>query len=317
MQGSGFYVHEEPFCIWDFETKVTARQFLGGIDTDYFDYLLNLHLSAEDEKRAAISLRTTLHHALETMFSLIGAFVQAPDCPHAWIPKCNNTTLRRLLEAIDREDRTLFTKLPIERVSWLQIATQVFRQTDFGSDKSKCTAEKFGILWGRLSKMALDEDFIDEYNSIKHGFRISSGGFALAVGLEQTYGQAPPPEEMQLLGRSEFGRSFLTIGAAREEKGDRNLISKRVALNWSIEQTVALLHLVSMSLKNVVSALKIRNGLKGSECRFHRPVDEKDFDVPWNYSPTVPRMSFNEVIPVEEIPPLSRKDLITDFRAIK
>lgn len=29
----------------------------------------------------------------------------------------------------------------------------------------------------------MDMNHVDEYNSIKHGFRIRSGGFALAVGL--------------------------------------------------------------------------------------------------------------------------------------
>ena len=48
-------------------------EFLNGIDVEYFDYAIKAHLETDDEKRASIALRTISHHAIETLFSLLGA----------------------------------------------------------------------------------------------------------------------------------------------------------------------------------------------------------------------------------------------------
>ncbi len=73
MDSSIFVVNQEPYCIWEIDVQERNKEFLNGIDTDFFDYIVELHLNADDEKRASIALRSTLHHAMETMFSLLGA----------------------------------------------------------------------------------------------------------------------------------------------------------------------------------------------------------------------------------------------------
>ncbi len=118
MQNSIFVVNEEPYCIWEVDIAERNSEFLEGIDTEYFNYLLNVYLESEDEKRAAIALRATLHHAMETMFSLLGAYIQAPNCSYAWIAKCSNKDLRMLVKNIGSYHNTLYTRLNIERVSW-------------------------------------------------------------------------------------------------------------------------------------------------------------------------------------------------------
>ena len=71
MQNSIFVVNKEPYCIWEIDVGERNREFLSGIDPEYFSYLAEIHLNADDEKRAAIALRAAFHHALETLFSLI------------------------------------------------------------------------------------------------------------------------------------------------------------------------------------------------------------------------------------------------------
>lgn len=83
MENSIYVVNKEPYCIWEVDIKERNKEFLNGIDPEYFYYLAELHAGADDEKRAAIALRSTLHHAMETMFSLLGAYIQAPDCAYA------------------------------------------------------------------------------------------------------------------------------------------------------------------------------------------------------------------------------------------
>lgn len=109
MHNSIFVVNEEPYCIWEVDLPERNMEFLNGIDVEYFDYAIKVHLEAEDEKRASIGLRTTLHHAIETLFSLLGAYIQAPDCAYAWIAKCSNKELRSVVTKVSGLRNSLFT----------------------------------------------------------------------------------------------------------------------------------------------------------------------------------------------------------------
>ncbi len=117
LQNTIIVVNDEPYCIWEVDLEKRNLEFIEGIDVDYFEYLLNLHLNAEDEKRAAIALRITLHHAVETFFSLLGAYIQAPDCAYAWVAKCHTEELRSLIKKVVDGDQKTFTKLNIDPVS--------------------------------------------------------------------------------------------------------------------------------------------------------------------------------------------------------
>ena len=49
-------------------------EVLNGIDPEYLTFLLEGFASAEDAKRASVAVRTTLHHSLETLFSLLAHY---------------------------------------------------------------------------------------------------------------------------------------------------------------------------------------------------------------------------------------------------
>jgi hypothetical protein len=310
MQSSIFVVNEEPYCIWEVDLLGRNIEFLGGIDTEYFDYVIKVHAEAEDEKRASIALRTALYHAMETMFSLLGAYIQSPDCVYAWIAKCSNKDLRELVEKVSSFRNDLFTKLQIDKVSWDNVAGSVFRYYLPDTEKNKKTAQLFASLWNRLAHEYTDSNHIDEYNSIKHGFRIHSGGFALAIGLEHEYGVAPPPEEMKLVGKSEFGTSFFRVESIGEGKGNRSLRSRRISLNWKIERTILQLQLVSMSITNITSALKIANGVQPETCKFLRPQEDSGFEKPWSYSPGVTSFNMDFVISEDQVSSATKSELL-------
>ena len=309
VQNSIFVVNEEPYCIWEIDIAERNREFLDGIDVKYFDYLLNVYLESEDEKRAAIALRATLHHAMETMFSLLGAYIQAPDCAYAWIAKCSNNDLRQLVKKIGSHCNTLFTKLNVGQVSWESISKLVFQCYKPGSDRNTQTTKLFASLWQRLANELIDANHIDEYNSIKHGFRVRSGGFSIAVGLEHEYGMDPPAEEMKMIGSSEHGSSFFKIEPIGVLKGNRSLRSRRISINWKVEKVALLIQLVSMSINNIVSALKIANGATAGTCQFLRPVEDADFDKPWSYSTGVTSCNIDFVINEDDVVPTTRKKL--------
>jgi len=317
MDNSMFFVHDVPYCLWEVDLRQRNMQFLDGINTDYFDYLIDVHIQASDKKNSSIALRTSLHHSIETLFSLIGGFFQAPDCIYAWIAKCSNNNLRDLIKKINESPKKWFNKLKLNSVSWEAIAKAVFQCYVPNTEKNKQTVTQFCHLWKRLANDFLDQDHIDEYNSIKHGFRIRSGGFALAVGLEHKEGVAPPPEEMKLLTNSEFGTSFFKIEQIGNGKDNRSVRSRAITLNWTIEKTILMTQLVSMSIKNVTSALKILNGIKPSECKFLRPVNDSDFEKPWHFSPSISSCTFDFMIPEDNIVSVTKKMIYEEFNKMK
>ena len=310
MNNTIIVVNDEPYCIWEHDLKGRNNEFLESIDVEYFDYVLNTHLSTEDEKRAAVSLRMSFHHALETMFSLLGSYVQAPDCAYAWIIKCSTTDLREVVRRINQGDKTLISKLKLADISWRAIAELIFSCYMPGTEKNKITTELFAQLWQRLAHEFLDKSYIDEYNSLKHGFRIRAGGFGLAIGLEHQYGVPPPDDEMKLIGHSEYGASFFRLESIGLEKKNRSLRSRRISLNWKIEKITLLIQLISMSINNVTSALKFVNGYSPASLKFTRPTEDDDFEKPWLYSPGVISFNIDSTIDESRVVSTTRKGLL-------
>ncbi len=310
MDNAIFVVNKEPYCLWEIDVHERNKEFLSGIDPEYFDYLIELHLHAEDEKRAAIALRSALHHALETMFSLLGAYIQAPNCVYAWVAKCSNRDLRDLVERIENFDTGIYTNLLIEQVSWEEVSKMIFREYEPGTDKNKNTAALFAELWSQLAREFVDQSHIDEYNSIKHGFRIRSGGFSLAVGIEPEYGVSPPREEMKTIGHSEYGTTYFKLEPIGKAKDNRNLRSRRHSINWRIEKTVLLLQLASMSIANISSALKIANGFDATKCKYFRPTEDAVFKTPWSFSPGITGFNMDFVISDSDVAPTTKESLL-------
>lgn len=315
MQSSVFAVNDEPFCLWELDPERRVRSFLDGIDVDFFEYSLQTHLQTEDEKRALVAIRLSLHHATEAMFSLLGAFIQAPDCPYAWIAKCSNGDLRVFTERVNRSDPTLISKLNIPVVSWHSVGTAVFATYKPGTERQTSTIECFANLWAALTGELNNPAYIDEYNALKHGFRVRPGGFTLVAGVEHKYGVPPPAAEMKTIGKSAFGATFLKIEPFGSAKGTRHIRSRQTSVNWSLERTILLHQLVHMSINNVVSALKVVNQYKPGDCRFLRPENDSDFTYPWKYGPGVISMNFDHELDESLLLPLTKAELLSKLRA--
>jgi hypothetical protein len=104
MENNIIVVNDEPYCIWDVNISERNAEYLKCIDVEYFQFLSETYQNSDDKKRASIALRAALHHASETLFSLIGALLQAPRAVYAWVPKCSNSELRAILKRI-RENK--------------------------------------------------------------------------------------------------------------------------------------------------------------------------------------------------------------------
>ncbi len=310
MQNTVFLVNNEPYCLWDEDLSARNSEFLRGLDPDFFDYATKSHLETEDEKRASVSLRLGLHHALETFFSLIGAYVQAPRCPYAWLAKCNTPALREVVSRIQSNDPTLRTLLTAPTASWEAVSQSVHTTLMPGTEKHARAVDGFATLWKRLAQEFLDPHHIDEYNSLKHGFRVGTGGFRLEFAAEPSDGSPPAPDAFKLLGHSAFGSSHFKVSPLTDKPGERSLTVSRQSNNWSIERMVLLNQATHMSINNVVAALRVAHGLPAGECRFLHPTDPEDFLRPWKYSPGVTNMHWNSVANESTCRSLSKQELV-------
>ena len=292
-----FAVDEKPWCVWDPGLEEENDRFLRNMSANYFAFLADQYLarldSPEDEANAAIALRASYHHGLEAMFGLLGAFVQAPGAVIAWLPKCSNQTLRTLVARVSDEG-TLLTQAGRQRVSWKVLARTIHRCAFTEDEPQWATADRYAKLWSRLARAFVDEKYTWEYNSLKHGLRVTGGTFTLKRGREHQFGVAPPDDEMVTLGISKFGNLFMMIEplCAGDGAPDSSHVRlRRQRVNWNPVAMGQALRLVSMSIQNILSALRIANGEEPETLRFDRPGDPAFFEAPWLHSPSGP--SFN------------------------
>ena len=106
-----FVVNETPYCFWDLDVHGKNLEFINKIDPKYFDHIADLHsesLDGDQKKYAAAALRIAYSHGLETLFALLCAVVQAPDCVIGWFLKYRNTELFDLVKKIS-EGRIIYS----------------------------------------------------------------------------------------------------------------------------------------------------------------------------------------------------------------
>lgn len=317
MQYSIFAVDETPYCVWEYDLRDRNLRFVESIDHRYFEYLASTHaanLEGEDRQRAAIALRIGYHHALETLFSLLCASVQAPGGVVGWIQKCSAGQLRSLVRKIQEGRHHLHNRIGLSAINWQVLSETINLFSYQDPARTAETRRLYAILWSRFAADFLDDYHIKEYNSIKHGFRARAGGFTLAAGTEHEYGVPPPENEMQVVGGSEFGTSFYaaqSIDGSPRIKRDPHFRVRSYAVNWRPEALIPALQLAALSIGNIVSRIRIWHGVDARTIPFTRPEDSSVFDEPWSYGVGVMRMNMDTVISETDI----RRLTIDELRA--
>jgi hypothetical protein len=312
-----FPVDTVGMCCWASDLDQRNRDFLTSIDYRFFEYTARLHsqqLAGESRQQAAIALRVGYHHGLETLFTLLGAALQAPDCVVGYVPQLRASQLKNLVDRFSRRDHSLM-RLELDEYSWAGLSRCINRFPP-ASDPDRQLAERFGSLWARLAHDFLDETNQQEYNSIKHGFRVQAGGFSLAIGIEPAFGVPAPPETMRLIGKSEFGTSFFVPkgipGGSRRQS--LNFQVRHMSLNWNAPAISAALILIAMSINNVVSYLKVLNGVPSGDIHFIVPEDSGLFDEPWRNPPGTTMFGLDEVLTENDIEVFSEKEIMTRIK---
>lgn len=304
-----FPVGERAFCCWEHDHADRTLAFLKGVDRQYFATvagILAAQLSTERALAASVALRALYQQGIESLMSLLGAMSQAPGCVQLWIAKCSTQDLHEIVQALTA-GRPILTPHGRRRVTLEDLSHRTHQYawvTEAGADS---TAARYARLWARLAHEFLDETARAEYNAIKHGHRVSAGGFQLAIGVEAQPGVPAPAEAMRSLGGSKYGSTFFIAEPVGVSKW--NLRSRRVSLNWSADALVRRLGLVSMSISNVVGALQVESGIEPGTINFVRPTPASAFDDVWNERVGIHRSSIDSVVVVRAEDELTKEEL--------
>lgn len=313
-----FAVHEDAHCVWEYDLPERNLRFLVHLDPQYFDFRVRCQVEAEgqDAQYQAILLRTTYHHATETLFSLLGALSQAPGCVPAWLMKCRTDQLRSVVRLL-LDGATILTQAGPQHLSLEDLSSVVHQWAWQNEVPTGATSQRFATLWRRLAEEFLDEATIAEYNSLKHGFRVSAGGFGLSIGQEPAFGIPAPPEEMEVVGYSPFGTSFYRAEIVPEgtARTNRSFRIRNMSLNWSAEAMIQRIQLIVFSLNNVIGALRCLNGTPPETVSFNRPEDPDGFEAAWNWHLGVTAINLDTIIDPGHVQVTTREGLIAELVA--
>lgn len=309
-----FAIDTRPVCVWDISHQETTDDFLDNLEPEYFSYQAHIHeehIRKDNDNFAALSLRMGYSHALETLFSLLSASIQAPDCIYGWLANYRNYELMSFVEKVTTKSQ-IFSKLKKKPIEWIQYSKIVHRNLNIEDPihhKKICLA--FGKLWNKLAYDFMEEDFKLEYNSIKHGFRIKQGGFGFSIIGNDTKGKTLQRSSSLKFEGSKYGTTSHILDPLFESKTNYN--AAILQRNWYPDNLVRLLDLISYSLYNLKSYLQLSVGSKNRKVRYVIPQDMADFDRPWNKTPDVSsgRQSFRVELPRKEL--LSKEVILSVY----
>jgi hypothetical protein len=292
--------------------------FIESMRPEYFNYVAHHNfkmLEGKEKNLAALSIRLAYFHGMETFFALICATLQAPECVVGWLQKYEIGSLRNMVKDIDN-GRNIKRKKEPYHFSWeyLSKTFNCFQLED--KEKEQEIKVGYGKFWKILATEFIDEKRISEYNNLKHGLRIEPVGFEMFIAEEKECGVSPPFNEAISMGGSEFGSSFLIRNKICEngkKNGTHHFQVEQHNVNWDPTTITTRLILLSHSIKNILSYLKIENGVKQETVRFSLPSDLSVFKKACKPLDGVLSMNSNSIINQEDIEIFTKEEIIAAY----
>lgn len=315
-----FAIDTRPICIWAVDLKEKNLQFLNNLDPDYFIYTVNLHsenLENQDTTQySAIGIRSTYSQCLELLFGLIAATLQAPHSTVSWITLYKNIELDSVISKIQARKKGLFF-FDINNPSWEKIVNLILENLKLENQAKELEIKSFyAKMLAKLATDFLSKNAKSEYNAIKHGFRIKSGGFYLKMGAETTPGIPAPKDQMVTLADSEFGTSTIIF---EKHSTKNNWTHKTLNRNWNPEAFIVSIHFMVMFIKNNIAFLKIKLGEDASTLEFASPKNQSLFEEAWRNEKSmgVTEMIFGNSIADEIIKEFSKEEILKLYQTKK
>jgi hypothetical protein len=316
IQFARFAVGERPVCVWEWDLRERNLAFLEDLQPDYYSYVASQNgpeLDGKQKQLAAMAIRTTYSQALETFVALACAMAQAPRCVVGWMHFYQQGELESVARAIARGEPFLSLLTP-RPTSWESIADACTAHIVLEDKvKERTVREGFSRLWAHLGQEFLEEGFQEEYNSLKHGLRVKPGGFHLRIGRQDAQGVPAAPERMVSLGGSEFGSSYFR--RVRLGSSKRHYRLRKASRNWQAGALATRLHLVSLSIENLISMIRTLNGIDPSTLKFVWPDPVEAYEAALSTSVGVTSASFDSVVESGHIGELTPEEILAVYEA--
>lgn len=305
---SSFAVDVAPRCMWGVELREQNERFLEGIDTRFFTYSVEAHLAALEgpsRQHAAMATRLVYGHAVETLFALLGAAVQAPNCPLGWMLSYTGAQLYAVVRKINGDENAgvlLAREGSLAGSDELSRRIHLFQHADSTEDER--IKVLFASTWARLAHEFLDPLSGEEYNSIKHGSRARAGGSSLAM--------AHPGSTEPFLDKSEFGARFFHP----VKLGDKvNFYAQDAMRNWAPVALAVRIELIAVSIRNVISYLRAYLGISDTgQVRFEWPEATPELDLAWKTDFIVQSRTGGYPLEPHDIAPVSASDVLDAYK---
>lgn len=316
IEYEAFAVGRRAYCVWEWDLRERGLEFLANLQPDYFSYLASKYgpdLESDQAQMAAVALRTAYGQALETFFAIACAIIQAPRCVVGWMQLYRQSDLEEVVRAIAHGDEYLCALRPAVR-SWRSYSDACLAHVSL-EDKEKEAAVRMGFerAWPVFAEDFLEDGAQEEYNNLKHGLRVKPGGFRLAVGRQASAGVPAATEAMVSLGGSEFGSSAFQRVRLGEE--GRHYRLHRMHRNWDPVLLAARLHILALSVENLIGFARILNGEDPTTVKFTWPDPLEAFDQALSVQPGVSSFSMDTVVVPEDIHAFSDNEILGRYEA--
>lgn len=291
------FVGARHLAVWSVRSPNRYREWLDAFEPGYFEYLADVHarhLRGKHAQQSALALRVGYGMGLEALFALLGASIQAPWCVQAWLGLYKVAELQALVRSVMGVGEP-FPHIVQGELSWQSVSRHIHREIIARDPRRGTTfVNKFAGFWANAAADFTDSKFSGEFNASKHGLRLRPGGFTVALGPPKPAGSPPTcPSEMQSLGGSTFGATTWELAKLDDSNTDRVFV--RRSRNWSPRRYVDRLHLIAMSVRNIVAHLKVLN-LEPRSVRFELP-SSRLIRRAWQPTPGVETLDWPDPVP--------------------
>jgi hypothetical protein len=317
-----FMVNDSPYCAWEATQAGTSLAAVNGISPEYFEYLVELYApSVEADSiptHAAVALRTAYAHALETLFAVMFAGLQAPEAIYAWLHRYRTEELVALVQRVSSGEEFHHSWL-VKLNSWKDVVGLVLSRMPvelMSQSGTRLTREEviegFSCTLSHFARDMVSQSFRDEYNDAKHGMRLLAGGFSLAFSKEDSSGV--PSDEVHVLCVERCGSSAYKVEQIPGAKHHLRVVQH--SRNWRPVADIQKLHLATCWLACVKSWLRVALGAEDPPAKWNWIANKSEYEEPWRTGPAIPEMTWT-LGTVEPNNPMSKEEIIAVFESKK
>ena len=310
MEYVTFKIGNVPVCFWGNDLKQRNADFIHSIDPNYYAYTARVHrnhLNTESRLLAALALRLNYYQSLETFFTLVGAGLQSPLCLYGWIQKARDKKIQSLLQRINERKETVYNCLGIENVTWYEIAKRIYQDLDVDANHKLNLIRFFSETWEFFGREYINESSQSEYEELKLGKRLSKSSDFFG-------GKQGGDSENALFTKFSKIYDIGKNGAIYKN----NHYSENCNISWYPDFCYSAALMIRDSINNVLSFLKIVNGMTKPVPQFFYPADfTRSKTTVDQYRQLNTIFERSEKVQKSDIYPMSPKEMENNIRKIQ